>query len=71
MSGEYSSEDEVYDVVDTVLAEECLLLDHHWTSGELLFVDNRVTVHGRSAFVGERQMVRIRYDDPVATGITY
>lgn len=56
------TEDELYQRVDAIL-EQCVVLCHHWEAGDLLFLDNRITLHDRLPFVGYRQMMRIRYND--------
>lgn len=57
-------EDDLYALVDGVL-DVSLALSHSWEAGDILLVNNLITLHDRRPFVGERQMVRVRYDDPM------
>lgn len=65
----YRSE-EIYTKVENVI-ERCLIHEHTWERGDLLLVDNRCTLHDRTAFTGKRVMVRIRYDDPNVITVRY
>lgn len=40
-----------------------VLLDHEWQRGDILIVNNRITLHDRTGFIGERVMLRVRYGD--------
>lgn len=64
------SENEMYQKVDSIL-EESLMPSHSWSSGELLFVNNLVTIHDRFPFSGVRSMLRIRYDDQINSRVRY
>jgi alpha-ketoglutarate-dependent taurine dioxygenase len=57
------SEASMYAAAETAL-DKALVLDHTWQPGELLVVNNRLTVHDRTPYEGDRQMIRYRYDDP-------
>ena len=59
-----SDEDGVYRAVDSAL-ERSLMLAHKWKRGDILVVDNRVTIHDRTPFQGMRIMVRARYGDTI------
>lgn len=63
-------EEEFYQSIDAVLAE-CIAVTHKWERGDVLFVDNRWTLHDRLPFVGHRRMLRIRYGDTAAPGLRY
>ena len=53
-------EDAVYLAVNSAL-ERSLLLAHEWRRGDILIVDNQITVHDRMPFQGSRIMLRARY----------
>lgn len=57
------NEDDIYDIVNNVL-EKCVILDHKWSRGDILFVNNRITLHDRMPYAGLRIMLRVRFDDP-------
>ncbi len=54
--------DQMYSAVDEVL-ENCVSYIHVWSAGDLLFINNNITLHDRLSYVGKRSMLRIRYDD--------
>jgi hypothetical protein len=64
------SEASVHSIVSSVL-QQCLLVDHAWQRGDLLIVDNRLTLHDRNPFLGERVLVRARFDEPTTTTFKY
>ncbi len=68
-SGKFS-EDEVYQHVDAII-QSCLLVSHKWEAGDLLFVNNLITLHDRLPFTGHRRMLRVRYDDTLNARIRY
>ncbi len=37
-----------------------LMVSHEWRAGDILVVNNRFTLHGRSAFSGLRRLIRLR-----------
>ena len=53
------------DVERTVLdvLSDNMVLDHQWERGDILFVNNRVTLHDRTPYIGLRIMMRVRYSD--------
>ena len=63
-------EDKIYAVVEAAL-EQSIVLVHPWQKGDLLMVNNRMTLHDRLAAEGHRRMLRFRYNDPLNTRITY
>lgn len=63
-------EDKMYNVVDEII-HKSLILSHKWNSGDLLFVNNLFTLHDRLPFVGNRKMLRIRYNDKLNSRIRY
>jgi alpha-ketoglutarate-dependent taurine dioxygenase len=52
-----------YGYMGTVL-DRSLILAHEWKPGNIVIVDNSVTLHGRRGFTGRRRMIRVRVDDP-------
>ncbi len=64
------SENEMYHLVDTIV-HNSLILNHQWSAGDLLFVNNLVTLHERLPFVGNRRMLRVRYNDKLNSRIRY
>ena len=64
------SEDEVYLRVDSII-QSCLIVSHEWEAGDLLFVNNRITLHDRLPFIGRRRMLRVRYNDTLNARIRY
>lgn len=64
------TEDTFYHTVDAIL-EECIIFEHSWKEGDLLFVNNRITLHDRNKYTGKRVMVRVRYDEPAVTTFKY
>lgn len=53
------SEESLYACVRGVLSR-CVIKDHVWQKGDILVVDNHVTLHARSPFAGTRRLVRLR-----------
>lgn len=53
------SEESFYAYVRTTIGR-CVVIDHSWRAGDILVVDNHVTLHARSPFMGNRRMVRLR-----------
>lgn len=68
-SGNVSPE-KMYQLVDTIL-EDCIVTCHSWIAGELLFVNNLISLHDRLPFQGRRQMLRVRYNDYINTRLRY
>ena len=64
------SESRFYNVVDSVL-EQCVLVEHRWRRGDILVVNNKITLHDRTPFKGQRVLVRVRFDDPLNVSVTY
>lgn len=56
------NEEEIYKRVDAIL-EESVIACHKWQVGDLLFVNNEITLHDRLPFSGKRRMLRVRYND--------
>lgn len=63
-------EDDVYRIVNDVLSQ-CVILSHSWVKGDILFVNNKITLHDRMPYRGLRVMLRVRFDDPQNTKLTY
>jgi hypothetical protein len=63
-------DEEVYHIIDEIL-EKCVVLKHNWRQGDMLFVNNRITLHDRLPFQGTRRMLRVRFDDPLNQRISY
>jgi hypothetical protein len=57
------SEDDIYQIVNEILSK-CLVFVHKWNKGDILFINNRITLHDRMPYVGSRIMLRVRFDDP-------
>jgi alpha-ketoglutarate-dependent taurine dioxygenase len=53
------SEESVYACIRRALSR-CVIKDHVWQGGDVLVVDNHVTLHARSPFTGARRLVRLR-----------
>jgi len=64
------SEDDIYKIVDEILSK-CLIFTHKWNKGDILFINNKITLHDRTPYVGSRIMLRVRFDDPNIKKITY
>lgn len=64
------SEKEMYECVDDIILKS-LLVSHTLEVGDLLFVNNLFTLHDRLPFSGNRQMLRIRYNDFQNTRVRY
>ena len=60
---ESMSEDDYYETIEVVL-DESIIATHQWTPGELVVVNNHITLHSREPYEGPRKMVRFRFDDP-------
>lgn len=69
-SDEYPSKDKVYNAVNNVL-RDCIILEHEWNKGDLLFVNNKITLHDRKPYSGKRVLVRVRMNEPSRTTLTY
>ncbi len=65
-----SDAEKIYQRVDEVLSR-CIILDHAWENGDLLFVNNEITLHDRKPFTGLRKMLRVRFGDTVNQNILY
>lgn len=63
-------EDEMYRLVDEII-HKSLIVSHKWNPGDLLFVNNLFTLHDRLPFIGNRRMLRVRYDDKLNSRIRY
>ena len=46
-----------------LVLDRSLALSHEWRCGDIMIVDNRLTLHGRAPYRGRRQMVRLRIDE--------
>lgn len=57
-------------IVNEIL-EKTLIISHKWTRGQILFVNNRITLHDREPYEGERKMLRVRFGDYLNTALTY
>lgn len=64
------SEDDIYDEIDQVL-ESCVVLSHRWKEGDILIVNNKITLHDRLPFSGEREMLRVRWNDVLNCRMKY
>lgn len=64
------SEGEFYKVVESVVRES-ILHHHSWDRGDLVFVNNRFTLHDRQPYTGGRKMIRIRFDDKANVTFAY
>lgn len=64
------SEDDAYQRIDIII-RDCLLVSHKWETGDLLFVNNLITLHDRLPFTGHRRMLRVRYNDTLNARIRY
>lgn len=64
------TECEMYQRVDAII-QSCLIVSHQWSVGDLLFVNNLITLHDRLPFTGHRRMLRVRYNDTLNTRIKY
>jgi alpha-ketoglutarate-dependent taurine dioxygenase len=60
----------LYQTVDEVL-QECVILKHRWTVGDILFVNNAITLHDRLPYVGVRKMLRVRFDEENNSTVKY
>ncbi|MGH2941548.1 MAG: TauD/TfdA family dioxygenase [Solirubrobacteraceae bacterium] len=56
------SEEFLYACVRNIVGR-CVATDHLWRAGDVLVVDNYVTLHARSPFMGARRVVRVRITD--------
>lgn len=68
-SGEIS-EEEMYKLVDQIL-EESIIVSHSWQRGDVLFVNNMITLHDRLPFIGKRELIRVRYNDNLNVKLRY
>lgn len=55
------TEDSFYSYMRTVL-DRSMILSHAWKPGDVLIVDNYVSLHNRTPFAGPRWLVRMRVD---------
>jgi len=60
------SEESLYACIRGALSK-CVIKDHAWQRGDILVVDNYVTLHARSPFAGTRRLVRLRISHPETT----
>ena len=58
------NETEFYEFARNVLRRS-LVHSQTWNEGDVLIINNGITLHGRSPFEGQRRMLRVRVDDPV------
>lgn len=63
-------ENHFYGVMDSIL-EQSLLCTHIWNVGDLMFVNNKFTLHDRLPYQGRRSMLRVRYDDGLHTNFRF
>ncbi len=68
-SGDYTLE-AIDAAVDDAL-NDSLILSHSWTKGDLLIVNNRITLHDREPYMGNRKILRVRYGDSLNKKFTY
>ncbi len=61
---------DLYKTVDTIL-ERSLLVRHRWQRGDILLINNKITLHGRMPYKGRRVLVRVRFDDPLNISVRY
>jgi len=66
----FLTEDQMYYKVDTVI-KDCMIISHRWDAGDLLFVNNLITLHDRLPFTGNRRILRVRYNDTLNARIRY
>lgn len=64
------SEESFYRTVESVL-ERTVILNHTWERGDILMVNNNITLHDRTPYKGMRIMVRMRFDDPLNVSVRY
>ena len=64
------NEDQIYHIVRKT-AHKCIYLTHTWHVGDIIFVNNRITLHDRLPYVGSRKMLRVRFDDPHNTKLSF
>lgn len=64
------SEDEMYRQADEII-HDSLIVSHQWDVGDLLVVNNLITLHDRLPFVGQRKMLRVRYNDNLNPRVRY
>lgn len=64
------SDNEMYRRVDEAI-HSSLIVSHEWGVGDLLFVNNFITLHDRLPFVGRRRMLRVRYNDSLNFRVRY
>lgn len=57
------SENEIYSSVDDAISR-AVCYEHKWKQGDILLVNNQLTLHNRRKFDGTRIMIRARYDEP-------
>lgn len=57
------NETQFYKFVDKIV-DSALSKQHYWKVGDILCVNNRITLHSREPYTGKRTMVRFRFDDP-------
>lgn len=61
---------EIYNYVDSIL-ERSVVRAQSWKRGELILVDNLLTLHDRLPYQGERKMLRVRFGDSLNKRICY
>ena len=61
------SEESLYACIRGALSR-CVIKDHAWRRGDILVVDNHVTLHARSPFSGTRRLVRLRINHSESAG---
>jgi hypothetical protein len=55
----------------TTLLDQHVLVRHKWKPGQILFVNNKITLHDREPYTGNRKMLRVRFGDYLNTKFTY
>ena len=58
------SEESINSTVSRIITDN-LMHAHEWRQGDCLVVNNTVTLHARTSFVGYRKLLRFRIDDPI------
>ena len=62
--------DDFYSTADTCV-ESSLIISHTWVAGDILIVNNNITLHDRLPYVGRRKMLRVRYGESQNRVLTY
>ena len=56
------NENDIYNYIESIL-EKNIIIEHKWEKGDILFVNNKFTLHDRLAYSGNRELLRVRFDD--------